>query len=177
MSSKFWCFTQNDDANSFQVGLETLFAGVEDNVSYICGQLEVASTGQRHFQGYVQLKISKPLSWIRNTISNTAHWERQKGTNTQARDYCRKKDDTTVDGTFVEFGSFAVGRAKAGARNDLHDFVEAIKEGASQRELIETHIETFARHMKFHDRVRSLYPPKRKSEEFKVILYVGIPGY
>lgn len=177
--SKFWCFTKNSNADSFHGRLETIWSAVEEDVCYICGQLEVASTGQRHFQGYIQLKVSRAISWVKNHISNTAHFESQKGTATQAREYCKKVDETTVADSFVEFGRFVAGRAKAGARNDLHDFKEAIKSGATQRELIESHTETFARNIRFHDRVRSLYANKRKREEgddIKVILYVGDPG-
>lgn len=173
--AKYWCFTENSNPNSFQARLETLYASLQDDITYICGQIEIASTGQRHFQGYVQLRVSKPLSWVRNSISDSAHWEKQKGTATQAMEYCKKVDDTTVANSFVEFGRFVAGRGGAGARNDLNDFKEAIKSGVSQRELIETHTETFAKHIKFHDRVRSLYRPKRKVDDWKVVLYVGDP--
>lgn len=175
--AKFYCFTENSNPNAFQARLEILFSSIQDEVSYICGQLETASTGQRHFQGYVQLRVARALSWVRTNISDTAHWEKQKGTNTQARDYCRKIDETTIADTFVEFGTFGVGRGGKGARNDITSFKDAIKNGATQRELADSeHLENFAKYIKLHDRLRSLYPTKRKSEEFKLILYVGDPG-
>jgi hypothetical protein len=171
---KFWCFTENSNAEEFRNNLKLV-----DGVSYICGQLEIASTGQLHFQGYVQLTRSQRMSYCKNKISKTAHWELQKGSCNQARNYCHKEDQTTVADTFVEFGVFVAAGAGAGARNDIHSFVEAIKGGATQRELIESevHVETFAKYIKFHDRVRSLYPTKRKLEDdFKVSLYFGEPG-
>lgn len=176
--SKFWCFTENDNPNSFRNSIEARWDEWKSEVTFICGQLEVASTGQRHFQGYIQLRVSKPLSWLRNNISATAHWEIQRGTAQQAYDYTKKNDETTVADTFLEKGTFVAGKGGAGARTDIHNFVNAIKSGATQRELIEdeTQVEVFAKYIKLHDRVRSLYPMKRKSEEFKVSLYYGAPG-
>lgn len=180
--SKFWCFTENSNADAFHARLETIYSSHPDHISYICGQLEVASTGQRHFQGYVQLRVSRAMSWLKNNVSSTAHWEIQ-GKNSscmQARDYCRKVDETTVNNTFIEFGNFvAGGKASAGSRSDIISLKEAIKSGATQRELIESdeHVETFAKYIKFHDRMRSLYPTKRKEDApFKVSLYFGEPG-
>lgn len=174
--SKYWCFTVNKEPEEFRASLPIIDKGV----TYICGQLEVASTGHLHFQGYVQLNRSQRVSYVRNAISKTAHWEKQKGTNEEARDYCKKEDETTVPNTFVEFGNFFDGGGEGqGKRNDIHEFSKAIIEGATQRELIENpeHVATFARYIKFHDRVRSLYPTKRKREDdFKVSLYFGDPG-
>lgn len=173
---KFYCFTENSNPNAFQARLESLFEGLDGEVTYICGQVEIASTRQRHFQGYVQLKIARALSWVRSNISDTAHWEKQKGTNVEARDYCKKVDDTTVADSFVEFGKFSPGRGGKGARNDITSFKEAIKAGATQRELADSeHLEAFAKYIKLHDRLRSLYPTKRKREDFEVVLYVGDP--
>lgn len=174
--SKYWCFTVNSEPEEFRNSLPLPIIG--KGVTYICGQLEVASTGHLHFQGYVQLKASQAVSYVRKNISATAHWEKQKGTNEEARVYCQKEDETTVPNTFVEYGNFFDG-GKPGERNDIHSFAQAIKEGATQRELIESveYVETFARYIKFHDRVRSLYPTKRKREDdFKVSLYYGDPG-
>lgn len=182
IQGKFWCFTEQSQPEEFKENMGVIFNS--GGIAYICGQLEIASTtGKLHFQGYVQLEISRALSWVKNNISATAHWEKQKGTNVQARKYCtpekEEEKETLVQGSFVEFGTFIAGRAVAGARNDIHSFREAIIGGATQKELIENdaHLETFAKYIKMHDRIRTLYPTKRKREDdFKVILYVGEPG-
>lgn len=173
--SKFWCFTQNDNPESFHRDMSRL---TDTEVLYVCGQLERASTGQLHVQGYVQLRVSKMLSWVRNNISDTAHWEIQRGSNSQARDYCKKEDETSISGTFTEFGEFNPGRGGQGARNDFSRLVEAVKEEKTQREIIEDEslINTYARYLKFHDRIRSLYKPKQREEGVRVILHVGEPG-
>lgn len=175
MTAKFWVFTENSDPRSFQQALGDLFVRHATHISYICGQLEEA--GHLHFQGYVQLKRSQRMSWVRNNISDTAHWEKQRArTNSLAREYTMKEDDTTVPDTFVEFGRFIVGRASQGSRNDLADFVQQIKNGVSQRALIDSHTQDFAKYIKFHDRVRSLYKPPDNPEGIELILYVGDPG-
>jgi len=148
----------------------------------MCGQLETASTGQLHFQGYIQLSVSKPLSWLKNNISESAHFEIQRGTNLQAKTYCtpQKKEDvpTWLPNTFIEYGTFVAGRAGRGARNDIHTLRDNIMEGATQKQLIEDDVlvETFAKHMKFAAKVRSLFRPPPHPEGVKVILYFGSPG-
>lgn len=175
--SMFWCFTVNNDPRQFWTDITDKCEALPQ-VKYLCGQLETASTGQLHFQGYVQLSASRALSWLKNNIDSGAHFERQKGTNEQARDYCCKVDETTVANTFIEYGTFKAGRAGAGARNDIHTLRDNIINGATQREIIENNdiVETFATHLRFADRVRSLYRPKANDDGVKVILYFGSPG-
>lgn len=178
MTTKFWCFTQNDNPNSFHAALGDFYARNTDKIGYICGQLEVASTGQRHFQGYLQLKYSRNLGYVRNNISDTAHWEISRGTSTQARDYCNKADETTVPATFVEFGDFKVTRGRRRDRTDILTMRDKIMDGVNQREIIEDDelVGTFVKYMRGHDRIRSLYPPKRdREDDFKVSLYFGDP--
>lgn len=188
--SKFWCFTENANASTFRNTLESIWDVLKDGgVNYICGQLEQGE--HLHFQGYLQLKASRALSTVRNLVSNTAHWEIQRGTNLEAQHYTKKPVDecsckhcieerahpTAVPDTWLEFGTFSAGYMGAGARNDIHNLREAVKSGMSQREIIENDglVETFAEHMRFHDRCRSLYAPKRKRDNWKVSLYYGEP--
>lgn len=174
--SMFWVFTENNNPDDFWAALGDIYETHSAHISYICGQLEEAS--HRHFQGYVQLKRAQALSWVKSNISKTAHFEKQRGTNGEAREYCRKEDDTTIPHTFVEYGSFKEGRAGRGARNDIHALRDAVKKGKSQREIIEDDamVETFANHMRFHDRVRMLYKPPAHPDGVRVVLYVGAPG-
>lgn len=175
-SSMYWCFTLNSDPRSFLANLGRLHREKSQHIVYICGQLEEAS--HLHFQGYVQLKRSRRLSWLRNNISAEAHFEVQRGTNKQARDYCCKEDGTEVADSFIECGQFKPGRSGQGARNDVHALRDAVKEGRSQRSLIEDDdmVYSFAKFIKFHDRVRSLYRPPDREEPREVHLYVGRPG-
>ena len=176
MSSKYWCFTENSNAEQFYDDLESLMME-QPAIKYICGQLEKASTGQLHFQGYVQLDRSRQLSFVKNWISETAHFEKQKGSNDQARDYTKKSD--TREKPFIEYGAFIKSRGAQGKRNDINKLRDQIIQGRTQRELILDNemVGTFAKYIKFHDRVRSLFPPKREEPtELKVSLYFGEPG-
>lgn len=171
-----WCFTQNSDPQSFLRDLGRIYEANKTKIVYICGQLEQGA--HLHVQGYVQLKRSQRLSAVRNLVSDTAHFERQRGTNQQARDYCMKEDETTVPGTFVEYGKFRPGKTGQGARNDVILLRDSILEGRNQRELIADNdtILPFARFIKFADRFRSLVKPAPRPDGVEVLLFVGSPG-
>ena len=178
MTGKNWCFTLNSDPQSFADNLVELQQRLKTHVKYICGQIETASTGQLHFQGYVQLQRSQRLSYVRNNISDQAHWEIQKARcNDDARNYCMKSD-TAVEDSFREAGRYVVGKRGQGARNDIADYAKAIKDGASVRDMIESHPNQLAQYPRFYHMVRSHYKPSRPEEwgEFKVSLYVGPTG-
>lgn len=173
--SMFWCFTENNNARQFWTEITDKCESLS-HVKYMCGQLEQGT--HVHFQGYIQLGVAQRLSWLKSNISSTAHWEKQKGTNEQARDYCKKVDDTVLPDTFIEYGTFKAGKPGRGARNDIHELRDAIIKGSTQREIImdEGLVETFAKHIKFADRVRSLFaPPQKDKTDFKISLYFGDP--
>lgn len=169
-----WCFTVNNHPDSFRTGLAALHNVLGATIRYICGQIEIApSTGQRHFQGYVQLKKSQRLSWLRNNISGTAHWEAQKSKdNNAARMYCCKVDATTVPDTFVEYGTFVKG---AGARTDLVPFRDTIRDGVRMNTMLDEYLLEMARYPKLYQMIRSLTKPVRVND-LQVILFFGEPG-
>lgn len=193
MSSCFWIFTENDQPETFREAIQRL-EQTEDNLTYICGQLERGT--HLHFQGYLQLKVSKPKSWLKNNISSTAHFEVQykKASADKGRHYaskphmpcqyecdeCRKEieNPTAIPDTFVEYGTIRDKGEGAGKRTDLDALASAIKEGQTQRQIIENPElnETFARHIQYHDRVRMLYRPPNIEEGVDVRLYVGVTG-
>lgn len=164
-----WCFTVNNEPLQFYHNLEMLFRTTK-NIRYICGQLERGEeTGKLHFQGYLQLKRSQRLSWLKNNLHPTAHYEIQRGTNAEARNYTFK--DATKELDWIEFGEFVVG---AGTRTDLISYRDAIINGATKRELIETHPTELAKYDRFYHTVRSIFMPHRG--EVTVELYFGDPG-
>jgi len=169
-----WCYTVNDNARAWAEGqMEYVYNNESDKIRYICGQLEVApDTGRLHFQGYLQLKTSQRLSWVKAHVHATAHFEVQKASNNDdARNYCNKEDTRMEGAEFVEFGSYVKG---AGARTDLTTIRDAIKEGATHRQLMEDYCNTYARHIRFCDRATAYYQPTRP--EVTVKLYIGEPG-
>lgn len=183
-NGKFWCFTQNPEPDQFRINLETFFQAHTDMIQYICGQIEIGgNTEHRHFQGYMQLKISKRGTWVKTNLLPVARLAKQKASRTtSARDYCHKEDDTTVEGTFVECGEFLDAYAQkgsgAGKRNDIHELRDAIKEEKTERYIIEDDslVVAYAKYQRFHDRTRMLYRPKNHPEGVHVILHFGDPG-
>lgn len=156
-----WCFTENNLPGTLYINLEAMHRDNE-NIKYICGQLELATTGQRHLQGYVQLEKKQYLSWVKKNISMTAHWERQLAPcNETARDYCRKEETAIADYPFVEYGTFTT---KAGQRNDIIKFKDQILGQKRQIDLLDSFTMEMARYPKFYQMVRSLKRPRRESD-------------
>lgn len=115
---KYWCFTYNNPVTTQEEFLD-LFHSYDD-CTYVCCGDEVASTGTRHFQGYIEFGKLKRLSQLKKLHPGT-HWERRKGTQQQAVDYCKK------DGKFLERGSLT--ETHQGARKDLARGIELLRQG------------------------------------------------
>jgi len=96
--SRSWCFTLNnyDPALDTDDTLDAWLHGLGGKYS-IAGR-EIAATGTRHLQGYVQFANGKSLAALRILIPG-AHLESARGRPDQAAEYCRK------DGNYREFGS------------------------------------------------------------------------
>ena len=58
---------------------------------YAIGQIEESDEGKLHIQVYTEWKQSVRRSEVAKRAGN-AHWEPRRGTRSEARDYCRKKD-------------------------------------------------------------------------------------
>ncbi len=159
--SRLWCFTINADPEGFYDGLNAIYEFNRSHIRYICGQMEME--GHLHFQGYIQLKMSQRMSWLKSNISYGGHYEPQRGTNTQARDYTNK-EETRVNQArqpYIEFGHFVKGR---GTRTDLVAFKNAIMQGTRKIDLLETYLSSMARYPKFYQMVRSMVRPTRTTD-------------
>lgn len=109
IKSTRWCFTINnpnlekltvENTNTGNVYHDAFWENPADvvdldnlGIRYLVVQLEKGESGTIHWQGFVIFKEQKRLSWLKNKLHRTAHWEIARGTNKQASDYC-KKDDT-----------------------------------------------------------------------------------
>lgn len=85
-ASKKWCYTLNNWTTPLELP-----------ASYHVFGEEVGESGTPHLQGFVILQKPMRLTQLKK-ICPTAHWEKTKGTNKQASDYCKK------DGKFTEIG-------------------------------------------------------------------------
>lgn len=100
----------------------------QQRIRYLCFQVEIGAEGTVHYQGYIQLFDCHRMSTMKSMFHPTCHWEVARGSATQCRKYCSKKDDTTVEDTFEEFGTICL---SMGERIDLEAVNEAINDGAS----------------------------------------------
>lgn len=166
-----WCWTFNNPEEEPEVfGARIMETG---KVRYIVFQLERGEQGTLHWQGYVELTRSQRLTWLKNNISNTAHFEKRQGTRKQARDYCMK-DDSREQGPW-EYGDWRSGGR--GRRNDITAFKDAIASGKRKRELIDEYDHEMCKYPKFYETVRALKRPKREADDYcGVVLLYGWPG-
>ncbi len=98
---RHWCFT------SFLPNLN-LLNNVFHNMKYIryCiyQQEKCLTTQRKHWQGYVEFYDPMRLGQCKKYLGE-AHLEPRRGTRTDAREYCRKKD-TAIVNTLVELGEW-----------------------------------------------------------------------
>jgi len=121
---KDWCFTENNPVEE-PLDFISSIRDRTDRVQYMIFQLEKSKTGTLHYQGYIELKDPRDLTWIKNQISNRAHWEWRWKTREQARNYCRK-EKTKISGPY-EYGEW---KEKApGKRTDLIKLREQLASG------------------------------------------------
>lgn len=124
--SRSWLFTINFDTKELdEEDTPSRWLEYKDSkIVYLCYQLEQEAC--LHYQGYCYFKNDKSLKTLK-TYDQRANFRIADGTPQENRTYCSKKDDTTIPGTFEEFGIIPL----HGHRNDLDAFYAAIKDGAS----------------------------------------------
>lgn len=109
---------------------------------YWCMSDEIGEEGTYHTHLYMKFPNAVEFSKVRKWFDG-GHFEMAKGTSQQNRDYVfkegkwekDKKKETNLPDTHEEFGEVPVERQ--GARNDLHDLYDMIKQGMSNYEIIE----------------------------------------
>ena len=154
-------------------------------IVYGVGQLEQSASGLMHWQFYV---VTKPnpknkngfsLTWMKENVHKSAHWEKRMGTHEQARDYCRK-DETRSAGPY-EFGKWsehankvAAGK-KGGAvhKGKLDDIKQAIDNGAEDGELYEMNFGLMLRNKKGFDAYRLTKTDKFRNHQTKGVWFWG----
>ena len=131
--------------------------GPPTGVLYLICQLERGESGTPHMQGYVQLLRAQPLTWVKNRISKTAHWEIMRAHDTdQARDYCRK-EESRIGGPW-EFGRYhksdKTARGGRTKRSDIELFRDAIRSGTCEETLWDNFPVQMARFPQMYARLR-----------------------
>lgn len=165
-----WCITAKAPKG------RDYFASLPHDITYIIGQQEIGEGGFIHWQIFVQFGHRVRLQQVKDAIGDdTAHCEPRRGTPRQAADYCRKPE-TGILGT-----QFEIGDRREGKVNHMDDLYNAIREGATERDLAEAHFGAWARAhnacsklIRWRDRDRA-----RKSYTFsppRVDCYIGATG-
>nr|QIR82166.1 replication associated protein [unidentified] len=119
-AAKRWCFTINNPVDSDKFWED---ADAREQLKYLVVQYEVGDNGTPHYQGFLILKRRVRLTTLKREFSERAHWEKTRGTDQQASDYC-KKDATHPPGTL----RFELGTISSGAEKRLER--EALEEAA-----------------------------------------------
>ena len=94
--SKRWCFTINNptDDDMFWEDAEH-----QEQLDFLAVQYEVGEQGTPHYQGFLILKRKNRLTWLKNNLNSRAHWEKTRGSDLQAYQYCMK-DETHPPGSY-----------------------------------------------------------------------------
>jgi len=129
-SAKNWCFTVNNytDVEVQQLAQAATELLESESVLYVVYGKEVGDQGTPHLQGYASFPKRITMHQLKQQLKLRAHCEPAKGTPVQASSYCKK------DGDYTEFGQLPHG---PGARNDLQQLVERIRNGATKKAIEE----------------------------------------
>lgn len=162
MTKRFrnWCFTLN---NYTEVDLANL-KQEHDQVRYICFGKEVGEkTETPHLQGFVVFHNAKTFTQCRQQFTERFHIEQANGDVNQNIAYCSK------DGDFYERGE----RPRQGKRNDIHEAVKKLKEGARIDEVIlESTSYQSAKHIELMLKYLPVPPPVKR----QIIYLCGVTG-
>lgn len=156
--SRNWCFTWNHPT-------EMIDFSIHPRITYAIYQHEIGEEGTDHFQGYVEFKNPATLGGCLLVLPH-AHWEPRRGTKQQAIDYCRK-EDTRIDGPW-EYGNAKLGQ---GARNDLINLNEAIKEQKPLHYIKDNFPNEFYKYQRGIHAARQLELPERHFKTQVTLIY------
>lgn len=139
------CVTVNNYTGE---GYEAFKVASVEKCKYAVIGKEVGESGTRHLQCFLILKKKTRLNtvtkWIETVTGKHPFTAAAKGKNQEASDYCKK------DGVFFEHGSYPAGK---GARTDIKEFLEAVKESHDDEYLAENHPNEYA---KYHSAMTKL---------------------
>ncbi len=116
-------------------------------------------TGTPHIQGYIEFSESMRRHAVIALFERGTEIQLRMGTKQHNIDYCSKDNTRDPEDETVWLPDEATVRANAqGARNDIHMFVQAIKDGDTNEDLVETYGSTYLRYYKGAEAVRLALP-------------------
>ena len=142
-TARDFCFTEFQFGDDYTRYARQGIDAVGVKVIYVCYQVEACPTsGRPHLQGYVKFSSAIRYRQAGSIMgTSTAHFEKRRGTVSQAIAYCQKRDTRLFP--FVEFGIRPAGQ---GSRADLERVAELLRGGSSLRVVAETMPATYIRY-------------------------------
>lgn len=164
--AKYWVFTLNNYTNEELNLVDGLVQC--GSVTYLIRGREEGTSGTPHLQGYFELANRMRISQLKQLGGlSRAHFEPRRGTQQQAISYCEKEED------YASFGEPTPMRP--GKRTDLDRAVDAIKDGASTRELWQEHTSVMVRHSRGLLAARNALRPVQRRRTFPLEQYAWHP--
>lgn len=141
------------------------------DLKYMIYGVEVCpKTSQIHFQGYLELKKPMRIAALKKLGIKTTHFEKRRGTQQQAIDYCKK------DGKWQETGTLTT---EQGKRNDLDAIKVLLDSGKTVDEIaqMKEHFATYIKHQRsLRDYENVLNKSKKRTNVPQVWVYFGKSG-
>lgn len=144
-----------------------------DNIKYLICQKEICpTTNKEHYQGYMELYTRKRITTLHN-LFGTTHFEKRRGTQQQAIDYCIKSE-TSIENSIYEQGEKYI--LQQGRRTDLEDVKLMIQDGKTILDVADQHFGVYLRYGKMINNYINSIRPKKLNLEKKVVWISGLPG-
>ncbi|AJD07537.1 replication-associated protein [Sewage-associated circular DNA virus-22] len=165
MTSRRWCFTQNNPTEDEQVHL--LWETWPHLRGGVC-QLEQGDNGTPHYQGYISLDRPTRLAALKKLLPR-AHWEVARGDATANIVYCTKEEGR-IDGPW-RIGEIV----DQGHRTDWDKLHQDIKDQLSDQDIADRNFRLWIQHRSGIDAYRALHSRVR-DEKTEVVVICGPPG-
>lgn len=161
--------------------LESVYSRPDSPILYAVGQLERGGeSGHYHAHIFVQYRVRQRCGKLRLLLAgrfkdHAPHIDVPRKPALALIRYCQK-EETRVAGPF-ELGENRTNRTGQGTRTDLNVAADAIRSGASLREIVEKNLETFVKYHKGIERsLEILRRPALTFEPPKVFVLWGKSG-
>lgn len=144
-------------------------------IQYIVGQAEVCGdTGRRHLQLFIVFTNRITLAGLKRRIRDGPHYEPQRGSDKQAKEYCTKEDTRDDEDPWsVERGT----PDAQGQRADLVEIKKRIDEGAAARVIAEEHFATWCQYRRSFEAYSQLVHNSEKRDwKTRVVVLWGPTG-
>ncbi len=161
-----WCFTVNNFSDDDVLVIRRLQQ--DARIRYVVLQEELAESGTRHLQGYLEVFRPLRLGLCRKLISPRVHWEQRCGTQAQAIAYCKKLDTRAAEGIVIEFGTPA--RSKCSV-----DLIGSVLAGSSMKDLAMDYPRQFLQNSGGIKALKEAVVDKR-TWEMDVVVFWGATG-